>query len=149
MAKGFGESKRAFGKIINTTIMLKQVKTVNEYLEQLDAKTRKLLQQVRNAIKSAAPKAEELISYRIPLYKYNGHLVAFMAQKNHCSFVTMSSPLMKVLKDELKQYDVSGTTIHFQYDKPLPSVLIKKIVKARIKENEEKAKNKSKGKQRK
>ncbi len=129
--------------------MTKPAKTVDEYLQQQDTKTRKSLQQVRKAITAAAPKAEELISYRIPLYRQNGHLVAFMVQKNHCSFVTMSAPLMRTLKNDLKQYDVSGTTIHFQPDKPLSPALIKKIVKARVKENEEKAKNKSKSKERK
>ena len=142
MAQGSGDNKRAFGKIIELTIMKKQPKTVDEYLEQLDIKTRKSLQQVRNAVKSAAPKAEEIISYRIPLYKYNGHLIAFMAQKEHLSFVTMSYSLVKILNNELKQYDVSGTTIHFQPDKPLSAALIKKIVKARIKENKEKKRKK-------
>ncbi len=114
-----------------------QIKTVDEYLKILDVKQRKALQQVRNAVKAAAPKAEELISYRIPLYKYSGgHLVALMAAQNHCSFVTMSVPLVKSLKDELKNFNVSGTTIHFTGEKPLPAALVKKIVKARMKENE-------------
>jgi len=124
--------------------MPKPAKSVDQYLGGLDSKTRRALEQVRKAIKSAAPKAEELVSYRIPLYKYKGHLVGFMAAKNHCSLVTMSQPLIRALKAELKPYEVSGTTIHFSPDKLLPSTLVKKIVKARIKENEEKAKSKSK-----
>jgi uncharacterized protein YdhG (YjbR/CyaY superfamily) len=124
--------------------MPKPAKSVDEYLGKLDSKARKSLEQVRQAIKSAAPKAEELISYRIPLYRYKGHLTAFMAAKNHCSFVTMSAPLVKSLKSELKPYKVSGTTIHFSYDMPVPIGLVKKVIKARIKENEAMAKNKSK-----
>ncbi|MCI0449245.1 MAG: DUF1801 domain-containing protein [Chlorobi bacterium] len=124
--------------------MAKTAKTVDEYLNQISPKARKSLEQLRKAIKSAAPKTEELISYRIPLYKYKGHLTAFMAAKNHVSFVTMSVPLVKSLKNELKPYKVSGTTIHFPYDKPIPATLVKKIMKARMKENEEKAKGKSK-----
>lgn len=124
--------------------MAKPVKNVDEYIAQFDSAVSKSLGLVRRTIKSAAPKAEELISYRIPLYRYNGHLVAFMAAKNHCSFVTMSAPLVKSLKSELSDFKISGTTIHFTAEKPLPAVLIKKIVKARIKENEEKARRKSK-----
>lgn len=122
--------------------MAKQIKTVDEYLEQLDTKTRKSLQQVRKAIKAAAPKAEELISYRIPLYRQNGHLVAFMAAKNYFSLVTMSQPVIKSLKAELRDFKVSGTTIHFRYEHSIPGALIKKIVKARMKENEKNAKSK-------
>jgi uncharacterized protein YdhG (YjbR/CyaY superfamily) len=115
-----------------------QIKTVDEYLKQLDVNQRKALQQARNSIKSAAPKAEELISYRIPLYRYNGHLVALMAAKNYCSFVTMSAPLVKSLKSELSDFKISGTTIHFTAEKPLPAALIKKIVKERNKRCKEK-----------
>jgi uncharacterized protein YdhG (YjbR/CyaY superfamily) len=121
-------------------------KNVDEYLSGLDPNQRKALEQVRKAIKSAAPKAEELISYRIPLYNYKGHLTAIMAAKNHCSFVTMSPPIIKAFKTELKPYKISGTTIHFPYDKPIPAALIKKLVKARIKENDAKAKSKQKSK---
>jgi uncharacterized protein YdhG (YjbR/CyaY superfamily) len=110
-------------------------KTVDEYLNELPDIVRKTLTQVRKAVISAAPKAEEVISYRIPLYKYNGHLVGFMAFSKHCSFVTMSYSVINAFKNELKPYDVSGTTIHFPLDKPLPSALVKKLVKARIKEN--------------
>ena len=99
----------------------------------------KTLEVVRKAIKSAAPDAEETISYRIPLYKYKGHLVGFMAFKNHSSFVTMSQSIIKAFKNDLKPYKVSGTTIHFPVDKPLPPSLVKKLVKARLVENKEKA----------
>jgi len=124
--------------------MAKPTKTVNEYLQALPANVRRTLEQVRKAIKSAAPEAEEVISYRIPVYKYKGDLVGFMATKNHCSFITMSYPVVKAYKKELKPYGTSGTTIHFPLDKPLASSLVKKLVKARIKENEEKTVKKKK-----
>ena len=121
--------------------MIKPHKTIKEYINSQPPVVRKTLEQIRKAIKSAAPKAEETISYRIPLYKQHGHLVAFMASKNHCSFVTISRKLVKSLMKELKPYKVSGTTIHFPYNKTIPSSLIKKIVKSRIRENQ---KNKKK-----
>lgn len=122
--------------------MTKPAKTVDEYLSRLDTGTSKALEQLRKAIKSAASKAEEVISYRIPLYKYNGYLVAFKTGEEFCSFITMSGSLVKAFKKELEGYEVSGTTIHFQPGKPLPSSLVRKLVKARMKENEEKIKNK-------
>jgi|SRR4030095_13197706 len=118
--------------------MPKKAKTVDEYLALLDNPTRKTLDRVRKAINSAAPEAEETIGYGIPYYKYNGALMAFTAQKNHCSFITMSYNIVKDLKDELKPYTISGTTIQFLHDKPLPASLVKKIVKARIKEKDSK-----------
>jgi uncharacterized protein YdhG (YjbR/CyaY superfamily) len=122
--------------------MVKQANTVDKYLASLDTKVRKTLGQVRKAIKSAAPKAEEKIAYGIPYYSYNGAFMAFMAHKNHCSLVTMSYEVVKELKNELKPYKVSGTTIQFPHDKPLPAALVKKIVKARMKENKKTSKNK-------
>ena len=116
--------------------MPKTANSVDEYLNMLAPVVRKTLESVRKSIKSAAPDADEIIGYRIPLYKYNGHLTAFFAAKSHCSFVTMSSNVIKTFKTQLKPYKVSGTTIHFPLDKPLPAELVKKIVKARVKENE-------------
>jgi len=120
--------------------------TVNGYLEKLDSKTSIMLERLREAIKSSAPDAEEVTSYGIPMYKYSGHLAAFKAGNNFCSFVTMSYDVLKSLKKELEGFEVSGTTIHFTTAKPLPSSLVKKIIKVRLKENEAKAKGKLKKK---
>jgi uncharacterized protein YdhG (YjbR/CyaY superfamily) len=117
--------------------MAKPVKTVDEYVKTLPLSFRKVFESVRKTIKSAAPKAEELISYRVPFYRHNGHLAAFFAAKNHCSFVTMSIPVIKKFKAELKPYKISGTTIQFRPEKPVPAALIRKIIKARILENNE------------
>ena len=84
---------------------------------------------------------KEVISYQIPMFKYHGPLVFFAAFKNHCSFYVVSKPIMEVFTSELKPWDTSGTTIHFSAKNPLPASLVKNIVKARIEENEAKAKN--------
>ena len=109
---------------------------VDDYLASVPEETRVMLGKLRKTIKSAAPKAEEVISYQIPTYKYHGPLVHFVAQKNFCSFIVVSKPVMEKFKHELEGYDTSGTTIHFTAEKPLPAVLVKKIIKARIEENE-------------
>lgn len=88
--------------------------------------------------------AEELISYRIPTYKYHGSLVHFAAFKNHSSFIVVDKSLLEIFKSELEGYKTSGTTIRFTAENPLPAALVKKIVKARIEKNELNAKQKMK-----
>jgi uncharacterized protein YdhG (YjbR/CyaY superfamily) len=110
--------------------------TVDEYLDALPDDVRKMLRKVRETIKEAAPKAEEVISYQIPTYKYLGAVVHFAAFKNHCSFFGVSKSLLQKFEKELRLFKVSGTTIHFSVDNPLPAALVKKFVKERIKQNE-------------
>lgn len=112
-------------------------KDVNEYLESLPADMRTTLEKVRKAVLAAAPKAEEVISYQIPTYKYFGALVHFAAFKNHCSFFGVSKKTLAAFEKELQPFTISGTTIRFSPDNPLPSSLIQKFVKVRMKENEE------------
>jgi len=110
-------------------------KTIDEYLDMLPEKEMMLLHQLRKAIKSAAPRAEELISYGMPAFKHFGMLVYFAAFKDHCSFFPGSSQIVQQF-DELKSFKTSKGTIQFTVDKPLPMALVKKIVKARVEENE-------------
>jgi len=119
--------------------------TVECYLELLPEEVSLALEKLRKIIKAAAPGTTEVISYRIPVFKYQGRpLVGFGAAKNHCSFFTMSSSMIPKLARmraaELKGYDVSGATIHFTPDKPLSAALVTKLVKERIAENEKRAK---------
>lgn len=97
-----------------------------------------LLEKVRASIKSTAPKAEEVISYQMPAYKQDGMLVYFAAFKDHCSLFPASKKVLEVFKEELMPFKTFGGTIQFTLAKPLPVSLIKKIVKYRLKENEEK-----------
>jgi len=114
-------------------------KTVDEYLAASAPEVRAVLEQLRMTIKAAAPEAEETISYQIPTYKYHGPLVHFVARGSYWSFIVVSRPVLETFKNELKDYDISGTTIHFTPGHPLPAALVEKIVKARIRENEERA----------
>lgn len=112
-------------------------KNVDEYLQALPVNIRDLLEKLRRAIKAAAPKAEEIIGYQIPTYKYKGPLVHFAAFKDHCSLVVINKNILTIFSKELQGYKISGTTIHFTPDRPLPAALVQKIIKARIKDNEE------------
>jgi len=119
--------------------------SVDSYLATRPADVRFALEKLRRIIKTAAPGTTEVISYRIPIFKYQGRpLVGFGATENHCSFFVMSSSMIPKLArmrtGELREYDVSGATIHFTPDKPLPGALVTRLVKARIAENKKRAK---------
>ena len=109
---------------------------VDNYLAAVPEDARGALQKLRKIIKAAAPQAVEVISYRIPVYKHQGMLVGFAAFKNHCSFFVMGRDAMEAYKEELKGYDTSRGTIRFPAGQPLPAALVKKLVAARIAENE-------------
>jgi len=109
--------------------------TVDEYLDSLPEKERTVLGNLRKTIKATAPQAEEVIGYGMPGYKYHGMLVYFAAYKNHCSFFPGTS-MLGAFEDEVKPYKTSKGTLQFTVDKPLPASLVKKIVKARMKQNE-------------
>jgi len=112
-------------------------RSVDEYLSALPDEKRAALEKLRKMIKSVVPDATEVISYRIPVFKYKGRpLVGFGAAKNHCSFYIMSSDVPRAHRDDLKFYDTSVGTIRFPASKPLPATLVTKLVKARIAENE-------------
>ena len=117
--------------------------TVDDYLAALPEGSRAALEKLRKVIKTAAPRATEVISYQIPMYKHHGMLVGFAAFKDHCSFFPGALPLA-TYKDELKAYKTSKGTIRFPIDKPLPTALVKKIVKTRLAENEKRAAEKEK-----
>jgi uncharacterized protein YdhG (YjbR/CyaY superfamily) len=111
-------------------------KTVDEYLKRLPADQRKALQRVREIIKENAPKAEEVISYHMPGYKYHGHLLFFAAFKNHLSLFAVNKKIMQQYEKELAPFKSTNSTIHFTPENQLPAALLKKIVKIRVKENE-------------
>ena len=126
-----------------------KARDIDDYLAAVPKEARVTLETLRKTIRAAAPKAEECISYQLPAFRQNGMLVAFGATANHCAFYLMSSSTVEAHQDELKNYDTSKGTIRFPAGKPLPAALVKKLVKARIAENEaaheSKEKNRSGG----
>jgi uncharacterized protein YdhG (YjbR/CyaY superfamily) len=116
-------------------------KNIDEYLAVLSEDKRAALEKLRQAIKSIAPAAEEYFYYQLPAFRLHGkRLVAFGAAKDHCSFYPLSAAVVQAHADDLKHYDTSPGTIRFPADKPLPTALVRKIVKFRIAENEAKSK---------
>ena len=113
-------------------------KNVDEYLAGVPEPARSTLNKICAAIRSAVPaEATETISYRIPAFEYKGVLVWFAAFSNHCSLFPTAS-VVEAFKNELKGFSTSKGTIHFPTDKPLPTALVKKLVKARVAQNESK-----------
>ena len=112
-------------------------KNVNEYLAGVPQPARSTLKRIRAVIRSAVPaETTEVISYGIPMFNYKGMLVGYAAFAKHCSLFPTGSGIKKFEK-ELKDFPTSKGTIRFPVDKPLPSALLKKIVKTRVAENEE------------
>ena len=115
--------------------MADKPQTIDEYLASVSEDQRAALEKLRKTIKSVAPTAEECISYQICAFRQNGMLVGFGATAKHCAFYLMSASTVAAFQDDLKDYDTSKGTIRFQPDKPLPTALVRKLVKARIAEN--------------
>jgi uncharacterized protein YdhG (YjbR/CyaY superfamily) len=111
--------------------------TIDQYLATVDEDKRQALEKIRQAIKSAAPDAEECISYGLPAFRLHGKPIAgFGASANHCAYYPMSGTTVAEHADLLKAYETSKGTIRFKADKPLPTSLIRKLVRARIAEIE-------------
>lgn len=117
---------------------------VEAYLARVPEPARTTLRTLRARIRAAAPRAAaECISYGMPAFRYKGALVAYAAFKNHCSFFPMQASLIDAMQDELAGYRTSKGTLQFPIDQPLPAALVKKMVKARVTENERKEHAKS------
>ena len=113
-------------------------KNTDEYIANVPEPARTTLKKVRAVIRSVVPRGTtEVISYGMPAFKNNGVLVWFAAFSDHCSLFPTAS-VIEAFKNELKGYSISKGTIQFPVDKPLPAALVKKLVEARIAQNESK-----------
>jgi uncharacterized protein YdhG (YjbR/CyaY superfamily) len=109
-----------------------KTEAVDLYISQFPTATQAQLEALRNIIIGALPKtAEEVISYKMPAYKYKQVLVYFAGYKNHIGFYPTGKPI-QVFAEELTKYKTSKGAIQFAIDKKLPATLIKKIVKYRL-----------------
>ncbi|MBN2026208.1 MAG: DUF1801 domain-containing protein [Actinobacteria bacterium] len=109
---------------------------IDDYLADLPREERAVLERLRETVRAAAPEAVETVKYKIPVFKHHGDLVGFAAQKDFMSFYVMSPDLVKEKAADIEGFEVSGATIHFLPDRPLPAALVTELVKARVEENE-------------
>ena len=112
--------------------------TIDEYIAEFPPDVQKKLQQVRAIIRETAPEATETISYAIPTFDLNGHLIHFAGFKNHIGLYPTPSGI-KEFEDELAPYKSGKGSLQFPLDKPLPLDLISRIVEFRVLENTTKA----------
>lgn len=107
-------------------------KNVDEYIAQAPEAARSALTEIRAAIRSVVPpESEEILSYRIPAFKHNKVLVWYAAFSDHCSLFPTAA-VIEEFKNELKGFNTSKGTIHFSLGKPMPTALIKNILRARM-----------------
>jgi len=116
---------------------MKRAKSIDEYIATAPKDVQEKLKELREAIKTTAPDAEEKISYGMPYYGYKGRLAYFAYFKNHIGLY-IPGPIFEEHKKELKDYQTAKATVRFPLDQKLPMPLIKKLVKARVKYNHEK-----------
>ena len=115
-------------------------KAVDAYLASLPDDERNTLQELRQLIEATVPELEERISYGTTvIFALKRDLVGFAAQKRHLSFFTMSPQLAGAMQERIEEtHRLSGATIHFTAEKPLPAPLVKDIVRARLNEETDK-----------
>ncbi|MHB8235211.1 MAG: iron chaperone [Solirubrobacteraceae bacterium] len=110
---------------------------VDEYLSELEEPKRDTLLQLRRDILEITPHAEQLISYKVPAFRVDGKTVAgFAAFKNHLSYLPFSGSVLAQLTDQLSGYTMTKSALHFAVDRPLPKVLVKKLLETRLAELE-------------
>lgn len=114
------------------------ITSVDTYINSFPPATKKQMEKLRSLIRKAAPKAEELISYKMPAYKLHGVLVYFAGYDHHVGFYPMPSAIDKFYP-ELSKYKKAKGTVQFPIDETLPAELITRMVKFRVDENMEKA----------
>jgi uncharacterized protein YdhG (YjbR/CyaY superfamily)/uncharacterized protein YndB with AHSA1/START domain len=117
---------------------------VDAYLAGLENPVaRKTLSALRSQLRKLLPKAEEVISYRMPAFKVDGDVIGgFAFFKSHCGYYPFSGGVVPKLKDQLDGYTTSKSGVTFPPDKPLPAKLVKALVQGRLEELASKAKKK-------
>jgi uncharacterized protein YdhG (YjbR/CyaY superfamily) len=111
----------------------KKLATIDDYLASVSPEHRAALGKLRRMIHSAAPGLEECISYSMPAFRHQGHVIAgFQATAKGCSYYPFSGTTLTTLSSELGEYGRTKSALHFDVERPLPAGLVRKLVKTRI-----------------
>jgi uncharacterized protein YdhG (YjbR/CyaY superfamily) len=106
---------------------------VEEYLRGLEEPKRSTLQTLRRTILEIVPEAEQVISYNVPAFRVGGKTIAgFAAFKDHLSYLPFSGSVLAQLGDELGGYAMTKSSLHFPVDRPLPKVLVERLIAVRL-----------------
>jgi len=110
-------------------------RNIDEYLGSVTAAQRRALERLRKTIVSILPAAEECISYSMPAFRLEGHVVAgFLATKAGCSYYPFSGTTLATLSNDLTAYEQTKSALHFDVQHPLATTLVRKLLKARLAE---------------
>ena len=105
---------------------------VDEYLRRIEEPKRSTLEALRRTILEIVPDAEQVISYKVPAFRVDGQIVAgFAAFKDHLSYLPFSGSVLPELEGELDGYTMTKSALHFPVDRPLPKMLVRKLIAAR------------------
>jgi uncharacterized protein YdhG (YjbR/CyaY superfamily) len=108
---------------------------IDQYLRAVDEPKRQTLQTLRDTILEIVPDAEQGISYRVPAFRIRGKVIAgFAAFKDHLSYLPFSGSVLSALADELDEYTMTKSALHFPVDRPLPETLVRKLIAVRLEE---------------
>jgi uncharacterized protein YdhG (YjbR/CyaY superfamily) len=113
----------------------KKPATIDDYLATVSGERRVALEALRRTLRTMLPKAEECISYGLPAFRLGGKVIAgFQATAKGCSYYPFSGSTLGTLAHDLAAYNQTKSALHFGPEKPLPTALVRKLVKARIAE---------------
>ena len=108
---------------------------IDEYLRGIDEPKRATLQALRRTILEIVPDAEEGISYRVPAFRIRGKVVAgFAAFKDHVSYLPFSGSVLGQLGDDLREYTMTKSALHFPVDRSLPKEIVERLIAVRLAE---------------
>jgi len=111
------------------------MKEIDDYLASVEEPKRSTLEALRRSILGVVPDAEQCLSYGVPAFKVQGRAIAgFAAFTNHLSYLPHSGSVLDELGADIAGYRSTKGSLHFAVDEPLPDVLVRRLVEARMRQ---------------
>ena len=120
---------------------MSELRSVDDYIRSAPEAAQPLLKDLREIIRSAAPQADERLSYGMPYYHLNGRLAYFQAHARHIGLYAFNEEDASAVG--LEQYMGAKSTLRFPLDQPLPRAAIRKLMEQRVKANDAKGREKA------
>jgi uncharacterized protein YdhG (YjbR/CyaY superfamily) len=104
--------------------------SVDDYIASAPESVRPMLRELRETIRSAAPEADERISYGMPYFHLHGRLAYFRAHARHIGLYPCTPEEARAAG--LEQYMAAKATLQFPLDQPLPLPSIHELIRRRV-----------------